>query len=218
MFKLKLIQCYHCWELGGHVKTTCAHRESPVICVKCAQPSHTLKDCISETSKCYLCAGPHPANARCCPVYKATFITVFEEAMQEEANNHLQSPPKSNLPYAPSTVTSESSPNKDPVQQAYVTTLHTAVNTSLITSDNPQEFVTSLFAILKASSPLTSPANQPPPHGNQDEHLDTPGNMDGFDVTQSVQTNLMNTTFMEEDEEEECDTSEVDEASDVDSS
>ena len=202
MFKLKLVQCYHCWELGGHVKTTCAHRESAVICVKCAQPGHTQKDCLSETSKCHLCSGPHPANARCCPVYKATFITVFEEAMQEEANKHLQSPPKSNLPYAPSTVTSESSPNKDPEQQAWETTLHTAVNTSVITSVNPQEFVTSLFDLLKAGSPLTSSANQPPPNGIQDEHLDTPGNMEEDDLTSNK---LLDTALSEEEEDDEED-------------
>ena len=165
--KLKLVQCYHCWELGDHIKPTCGRRSDPQTCPNCSLPGHRQHECNEETSKCCLCGGPHPANARICPIYKATFITVFEEAIEEE--------------YSKTSTQTSTSIKNDGLYA--LQSLNTAVNTSLITSDNSNEFVTSLFAILKAGSP---PANQAPQQdGDLDEPLDQHNNMEEYDESLS---------------------------------
>ena len=139
MEKLKLIQCYHCWEIASHIKTECPkfkHNE-PQLCPRCGVPGHKSTECVNNPY-CINCKGPHPATARICTIYKQKFAETMTEISTEmrEALN-LQ-----NIPLTPQSTTVTS--NTDAWQALY---------TAFISSHSPDGFLLTLYDIMKVTTP-----------------------------------------------------------------
>ena len=103
MEKLKLIQCYHCWEIATHIKTECPKfkNKEPQICPRCGKPDHKSIECVNDPC-CIHCKESHPATARICTVYKQKFAETMTEITTELSaalnlqNIPLISPPEHN--------------------------------------------------------------------------------------------------------------------------
>ena len=95
MEKLKLIQCYHCWEIASHIKTECPKfkNKEPQLCPRCGRPDHKSTECINDPF-CIHCKEPHPVTARICIVYKQKFAETMTEISTElSAALNLQNTP-----------------------------------------------------------------------------------------------------------------------------
>ena len=72
MDKIKLIQCYKCFQLSDHLRNACPHIHEPPICSNCGIIGHKYPDC-ENYQFCSNCGGGHPVTARCCPTYQYKF-------------------------------------------------------------------------------------------------------------------------------------------------
>ena len=136
----RLTQCYHCLAFD-HIKTNCPHIEEPRRCARCGVGEHATIPCGND-ARCLHCEGPHPATARCCPVYLQTFAAKYTELLQkiknqsDHINTELNSTPidtPENLP------------------DSWVL-LSAAVNASVLSTNNSEEFLDSLYTMLKNNS------------------------------------------------------------------
>lgn len=94
MEHITITQCYKCHQWASHLKPQCTEDQS--LCRKCGQTGHMFYQCSVEISNCINCDGPHPANARCCPVYKEALERVLSK-YTDNITNSYSTPNKSNL-------------------------------------------------------------------------------------------------------------------------
>lgn len=99
--KLAPPQCKDCQNYG-HTSNYCQQTSR---CVKCGEnhPSSDCKKSPSEPAKCALCAGPHTASYKGCPIYKALVENIkkkkkrklkTDELRYQFTPNVTESPPK----------------------------------------------------------------------------------------------------------------------------
>ena len=152
--KLKLIQCFHCLQYG-HTSNKCDQKDEPPICAQCAVPGHTYKDCDIAQSKCHHCqVQGHPATARVCPAYRKVYRETMKLLEDHIISKYLATTSVSTPPVS-------TPPMSTPPPKQDVDDLISAVNASMSVAYTATDFITSLFGILRASSP-TRPDNIPP--------------------------------------------------------
>ena len=145
--EFRLIQCYHCLDFH-HKSSNCPNIDNPPICSYCANTGHQSKDCKSSPRppRCHQCLlTGHPATAVVCRVYKHQYKEVMNKLEDFFIRKYLASQPAStNLQQ----------------EQNFMS----AMNTSILTSESPSEFLTSLFTSLKKAAQDTdqnTPASHP---------------------------------------------------------
>ena len=148
--KMRLIQCFWCLDYE-HTKNKCPYINKPPTCNNCADTGHIQKECVKTTSRCHHCQQfGHPAMARVCPVYRTHYKATMKEIEDAIIAKYLQT-------------SSRSMPNMTSTQHDDLERVHdlvTAVSASISVAYTAGEFVSSLYSILKASSPTGS---GPPP-------------------------------------------------------
>ena len=139
---LKLTVCYHCHAIADHLRPDCPHCYEPPFCEKCGYQGHLTKECYGAPY-CYHCGEAHPANARICPTYQSKFKAIITEAINSQNNIQLQS--------------AKSTPNSlsQNIPDSWLA-LTAAVAASLNSTQNPADFLSTLFDILKTSTPNNS--------------------------------------------------------------
>ena len=140
MDSFRLIQCYHCLSFE-HVKSNCPQKFKPRYCARCGDTDHPIAECVKAT-ECLHCKGPHPATARCCPMYQQLFqqkyqalVHVIQDQLlpSQHFNSYGISTPPSNYHLLDNTWSR--------IQQV------------ASAADTPNDFVNTLFTLAKASKP-----------------------------------------------------------------
>ena len=151
MEQLKLVICYHCHAIADHLKPYCPYIKEAQFCARCGQRGHTAKEC-QRNPQCLHCQGVHPAHARICPIYQSKFKEIVEKAIKQSASSPEQT----------SMSTPQLSPQSMPDSWVF---LSAAVTASLDATSSPEDFIKTLFSILKSSSPLRKVITDPITYG-----------------------------------------------------
>ena len=140
MDKLKLVQCYHCWDIGSHVRTVCPKlkQNEPPLCPKCGESGHRSYECTNEPC-CTNCKESHPATARVCSVYKRKFSEVMTDILTE-----LRATPHLHHTSAASPHTAINNITDDAMQ---------TLSSAFLASHSPDGFLLTLYDIMKVKSP-----------------------------------------------------------------
>ena len=140
MDKIKLVQCYHCYAIADHKKSTCPYFYEPQKCPKCSQSGHKSWECKNRVT-CLHCNGPHPVTAPCCPIYQAKLKEIKSDLLKDLLNTN--------------TYRSQNSPNQNDSDA-----LNMLITSALTANGSLIAFVNSLFlasqALAQASNPISS--------------------------------------------------------------
>lgn len=80
--KIKLIQCYKCFQISDHLRNACPHYFEPPVCANCGIFGHKYPQC-QNVQYCLNCGGGHSVTARCCPVYRDKFKKIKSELLTD---------------------------------------------------------------------------------------------------------------------------------------
>ena len=145
----RLTQCYHCLAFD-HIKSNCPHTDKPRLCARCGSGEHATTDCTNDAS-CLHCEGPHSTTARCCPVYLQTFASKCDELLQRIKNQLVPNNIELN---STSVEHNNTEPNHTPIESPESLPdswllLSAAVNASVHATNSPEDFLSSLYTMLK---------------------------------------------------------------------
>ena len=172
MDDIKLKQCYHCYQLAGHLKPNCPHISDPKLCAKCGKSEHGYVQCQNE-AKCINCGGSHPSTSRVCSTYAIKFQELkpklLTELLAETSDDHLLEIFKSLQPsikFKLTTAVSQLTEGKIEYIENYQndSTLPksptssdgevvTIISQAAGQSDTAYEFIQSLYNVFRANSP-----------------------------------------------------------------
>lgn len=86
----EVVQCMRCQQFG-HTKFYCT---LPPVCVRCGgeHDNRTCSKAKTDTPKCGLCGGNHPANHRGCPAYKDMIkLRTSKVTQDKKSSDHITS-------------------------------------------------------------------------------------------------------------------------------
>ena len=172
MDDIKLKQCYHCYQLAGHLKPNCPHISDPKLCAKCGESEHGYVQCQNE-AKCINCGGSHPSTSRVCSTYAIKFQELkpklLTELLAETSDDDLigifkslQPSIKFKLTTAVSQLTEgkieyiENYQNDSTLPKSPTSSdgeVVTIISQAAGQSDTAYEFIQSLYNVFRANSP-----------------------------------------------------------------